>query len=348
MRRTDCFGHRGGTTLVDLLFGMVAIAMMLGVFGVAAQAARDEARKTQDGVQLRGVLQSKILWGFQHGERFPLPSLVDRTGDTVNVGQDADGAPAQDLDSTRNIYSLLMYHGFIHSNGEIFVSPLEVGHIKPYEGYQVENPEAAQDPERAAWDPAFRATPADRPMRDQKEGDAGGFSYAHAPAFGERRAEHWRDTNEPDHAVTGNRGPQYDAEGRGAEISWGLVDGEEASEDYDRRVGTKSNRLRIYGPGDRWAGWIVYNDARAEFHETPEPETLRFTFSGLDREHREQWDNVFVNEDDRMRDSSPSREREVVREGRSEKNTFLISYRDRIRVRGEEDELSITIRPFYD
>lgn len=192
-----------GFTLVEL----AAICALLGVAGaIAIQPRADDKLKAfiasqeraleqriNDTKQLRDIHQAMISFGNLNKDTYPRPSEFDKANDTV-----AGDAAAKD--TTANIMSILVYHGFLKSCDPL-VSPLENNtSIVAKQDYALTNPKAAVKPERALWDPSLSA--------DFIAGTKGNISYAHAMPFGGRFSSVWMVTFDMNFAVLSNRGPQ--------------------------------------------------------------------------------------------------------------------------------------------
>ncbi len=331
--------HMGrGFTLIEALAG-VLVAGVVGSLAVTT-GPREDAMRLKDSSQVRGIHQSMVIWALQTKERFPLPSEFDREGNTVDLGQRDDPSKAFMLDSTRNIFSMLVFNGSVPV--EMFVSPAETGPITQYEDYEVSEPTAAANPRKALWDPAFRATPRDKPLGDQKEGDKGSFSYAHSLPFGKRLETIWRDTFSASQAALGNRGASWER----AEDSWDLLDEtHKIADDFSSPVGEKSNTLRIHGDPLKWEGNIAYQDNRVIFEAQPDPVDLPFKFASVGIRR----DNVFANENDTT--GVPDDESRVNAKS-DNVNAFLRSYSDRISGSVPDDAgkgvLDVRLEIFYD
>src|SRR5207302_550447 len=63
-------------------------------------------------------------------------------------------------------------------------------------------------------------------------------------------------------------------------------------------IGEGSFSLRTHPQVSGWRGVVAYNDNHTAVATRPDPESLSFTFSGLPQDHRKQFDNLFVNEND--------------------------------------------------
>jgi hypothetical protein len=276
---------RHGVTLVEVVALVALCGIGAGVSSVMQPTARAAARQLKDGTQLRGIHQSMVVFAGNNGDKFPLPSLLDTAAQTVDVGQVADPSLGPLADSTRNIFSILVFQGF--NPVEQFVSPAEASvDIEVYQDYQFDEPGgAAGDARQALWDPAFRATPEDKGVgAGQADDDAGGVSYAHSLPLGDRRQWMWGITYSTSEAVVGNRGPSYEFHGEGAQGDWSLVQNDEAPGlGYDTSLGTGSATLLIHGARDRWEGNVVMNDNTNYFFDDPAPRSVTFEFRGLRR-----------------------------------------------------------------
>lgn len=309
-------------TLIELLVVISIIGLLISILLPSLGKARASARQLKDATQIRGVHQSLVIWGQNNHGNYPLPSTID----TQNYTMDDD--PAIDKDNLGNIFSLLIFNGYVPT--ELMISPAEVSQkIAEDLDYQLDGPPAALQPELALWDPGFTGVAGETGSGTGKGRRNGGLightSYATLTPFGLRRRA-WSATYEHTEAVLGNRGPIY---GGSALDGWTLTPGP---------FGQESLTLKIHGGPKTWEGNVAYNDSRVVFETRPDPEHLNYVFGSLPIGERTQDDNLFVNE----RDDVGTVDAEV--RPSSNANAFLRQYSD---VNGAAPD-GLTILPYWD
>ncbi len=274
---------RAAFTLIELLVVIAIISLLISILLPSLGKAREAARQIKDASNIRSMLQGMVIWAGTHDEAYPLPSAVDRGNTTLPLPA---GQPPQVKDNTGNIFSLMVYNGFIPP--ELCVCPAEVNpNIIKDPGYEYSFPSRAVTPGSAVFDPGFGGYPGEYgtgvPAGGRRySGSVGYVSYAHTPPFGER-AQMWKSTLDSRQAVLGNRGPAYD----GMPSSWRLRPG---------LAGELSNRLKIFGGPRSWEGNLGFNDGHVIFTSIPDPDSIPVTYMATINGQRTHGDNVFVNE----------------------------------------------------
>ena len=354
--------NRKGFTLIELLVVIAIIALLIGILLPALGKARKAARRLKDQTQVRGILQGMVTYAGNNNDLYPMPSRVDRGNNTLdNSGGTLSNAAK---DTTRHIFSIIIYDGTIST--EMCISPSEPnGQFQQYDAYEFDQPSAIQDEDRAElaqWDPAFTATPLDNDTAEAPNetefdytagGGGGGFSYAHLPPFGRRRAL-WQNTFVSTEASLGNRGAVWDLDDPD-DGEWALFDDEDAAADGKTPLGRSSQTLLTHGSRSTWDGNIGYNDNHVKFENQPDPDTLLITFNEIQTdENKSHADNVFANEDDQTRkvaEVGTDNEVDLVIENdtadprANNRNAFLRSYCNVDAQAGSQD---ITISVYYD
>jgi prepilin-type N-terminal cleavage/methylation domain-containing protein len=240
---------RCGFTLVELAAcvaaaGVVVAAAALGTGqpeGASKKAAGLTARLLKDQTQIRGIVQSCIVWAQNNKDAYPLPSVIDAADATVPE----KGAAK---DTSANIMSLLVYNGFVPV--ELLVSPVESNpSIKAHAGYEFDKPKGAVDSSKALWDPGFSA--------EFTGGKTEGLSYAHLQPSGGRKAR-WSNTFVSNEAVISMRGPEV----RGVTKN---DDGSVTPTFADENTRTTT----FYGEGKAWSWNMGFNDCHVEFVKEP-------------------------------------------------------------------------------
>ncbi len=309
---------RKGFTLIELLVVISIIALLIGILLPALQRAKRNANALKDGTQLKQIHTAMVTYATSNGDRYVVPSIIDRTGYTE--GMDLTGADPGETDTERwrknrtgPIFSVLVYNASIVP--EICISPNEPnGQIEADSDYAY-----SATPENsgvniaglASWNPLFMSTPAtDDAVRDGwvngydvEEPSGGNFSYAHqALDGGSRQGRYWRNSFRAADPVFANRGPVYsDSDtpgGSAAHIAdtptsgtWFLAGS------ADSNLGEVSDTLQFAGSSNSWAGNVAYNDNHVSLEDSQSPESVTFTdFSTTPGQPITQLDNLFMDE----------------------------------------------------
>jgi prepilin-type N-terminal cleavage/methylation domain-containing protein len=276
---------RPAFTLIELLVVIAIISMLISILLPALGQARKTARQLKCQTQVRGIIQSMVIWAQNNADDYPLPSRLDKSDATVMVPMGSVVGENFMKDNTGNIFSLMIFYGFIPTELTRCTSETNFQIVKD-DAYETYQPQRAVDPSKAVWDPGFAGVTNENGTACGlgRRSTNGNVSYAHTPPFGKRRAV-WKNTYATTEAVIADRGPLYG----GSFGAWDLAPG---------TFGEKSNTLAIHGSGKRWVGNVGFNDGRVTTETSPDPASLRCVFTSLPPDQRYQNDNMFVNEND--------------------------------------------------
>jgi prepilin-type N-terminal cleavage/methylation domain-containing protein len=270
-------------TLIELLVVIAIIGILVSLLLPSLGKARDAARQIKDASNIRSTIQGMVIWAGTHDDSYPQPSRLDKGDATI----DPQGQPPGVKDNTGNIFSIMIYNGYVPP--ELLVTPAEVNaRITKDLQYEYSFPSRARVPEAALWDPGFASYPGESGASGigngrRDNGLFGNISYAHTPPFGQRGGS-WKSTFDSRQAVMGNRGPSYD----GLPGTWRLRAGP---------AGTESLRLKVFGGPRTWEGNVGFNDGRVAFQSSPDSDSLPYTYRNTINGRRTHGDNAFVNED---------------------------------------------------
>ncbi len=228
-----------GFTLVELLVVIAIIALLIGLLLPALAKAQAAAKSIKDSSNITQIHKSFIVFSNDDDGRYPTPGRVNRlplqvaSGQFVNVpGQ---GQEQNVLNTTANLYSLMIAREFF--NPDIVVGPTEVNPVvrekKDY-NYEAYNPAA-----NVYWDNTFLANIQQSPTTGISH-----TSYAHLALCGDRKRNHWRNTNSSVRPIMGTRGTNN-----------GAITGAQYF---------NSPTLRLHGPKREWQGNITYADNHTE------------------------------------------------------------------------------------
>jgi len=273
---------KSGFTLVELLVVIAIIALLVGILLPALSKARKNANQVKCLTNARAIGQGFTQWGADNRDNYPLPSLIDRVGDTeqINAGNDQ-------RDRSGAIYSILIFADILVPDS--MISPAEAnGSIRAYEDYEYTSPQGAQNERRASWDPKFKGTPrAEGQGITGIDASTGHTSYAHATPYGARRAL-WKNTFSTSNPIVANRGPEFsETQTPEANQGWTQV--------LNSPRGEASTANLVHGTFGRWRGNVVFGDNSGRFFNDPDPEAVTFNdTTGSDA--IAQRDNIFVDE----------------------------------------------------
>ncbi len=273
---------KSGFTLVELLVVIAIIALLVGILLPALSKARKNANQVKCLTNARAIGQGFTQWGSDNNDNYPLPSLIDRVGDTEQFTAGND-----QRDRSGAIYSILIFNDILVPDS--MISPAEAnGSIRQNEEYEFTSPEGAVVPRRASWDPKFKGTPrAEGQSIQGMDNSTGHTSYAHAMPYGARRAL-WKNTFSTSVPIVANRGPVYtDTATPDPTQGWEQVE--------NSPQGETSTANLVHGSFGTWRGNVVFADNSGKFFNDPDPESVTFNdTSGSDA--IAQRDNLFVDE----------------------------------------------------
>lgn len=221
-------------TRLDLVTIVVVILVVCALFGLVVPMLGSTGRQDRPMKDFRNVHDignGMYLFAQSNKDQYPLPSLLDAAGATIN-------AEASTKDTTANIISMLIYAKFFAP--PICVSPLETNvNIVVDVDFESAAPSSAANPKLALWDPSFSA--------DFTRPKGGNLSYALMLPSGPRLAL-WTTNASSTQAILGTRGPLIAGVTK-------VVNGQ-----VTPRYNRESLSMRRFGSQAMWQANVAYND----------------------------------------------------------------------------------------
>jgi hypothetical protein len=245
--------HRNsGVGLLQMVIALGLIAVLMAILlpqlsNVASNKPTSVKSQAKDTQSLYGVMQGLAVLSGGGVNEMPLPSKLDRRNDTVPATSFAGpGGVDPGKDTSANFFSVLIYQGVVMPE-QLFANGEPNFDIEVDRDYQRGSPNAAENPARAQWDPAFSA--------DFYSPQGGNLSFAMQCLKNEDRFT--PPTAQP---MFSHRGPeitQAPIYGNGY-VDWIAAD--PASLTLDEQTGD-------------WSGAIAYRDGHVVYEHTMHPLT---------------------------------------------------------------------------
>lgn len=185
---------RPGIARSSVIVIIVCAVVIVAVAANVLRKARLDAWALRESMHIYEIHQAWVNFANSNKAFFPIPRLLNRPASTTKDQRSARFGPwAESKNTTANIYSALIAQHYFKPS--ILISPFE---RNPAVVEDLDYNYSAFNPSKGTqWDNNFVA--------DLKAGS--NVSFAHMPAVGRERLDHWRSSAGDRIALLGNRGP---------------------------------------------------------------------------------------------------------------------------------------------
>lgn len=238
MRRA-AFQECRGFSILDAIVVLLVVGMVVGMGLVfnGCQRARTVSYRLTCATRVNQIHKGLVLFANDSGGVYPVPSALSPETAALAV---------QTGNSSANFYSYMIFNTYY--SPEIVTCDEDTSpNLAQKTDYRYGSMDDSNWNNAWKWDPAFSA--------DITQPDANA-SYATLAMIGDRRANQWRDSLDPNFAVVADRGPKD-----------GVWD-------------ASSVTMKNHGDTKDWVGNVAFNDGHVQKLTFTAKDQQPFTFNG--------------------------------------------------------------------